>query len=230
VAVRLLDPARRGLTVRRLRVNRKPLRNCASLAQPSRARNRVYSHPGHLSALATLAYFRRILRPKRTVLLCLTAATAFWLSPHTLSNTWRRFFDGWRFIRGSICMWRIAVFAVPRPGMILSLEPRFSGMFHCLRATHGLTCPTEAPGKNRSSGCAIREYRSSFARVGMMPCCVLWVTFVLRFGSLAELRSLPTPHFFLARTQTRWLRATAAGGRAASKRFCGRGFSVLPIR
>jgi hypothetical protein len=29
--------------VRRLRVYRKPLRNCASLAQPSRARNRVYS-------------------------------------------------------------------------------------------------------------------------------------------------------------------------------------------
>src|SRR5580658_2296255 len=111
VAVSRLDPARRGLTVRRLRVNRKPLRNCASLAQPPRVRNRVYSLPGHLFALATLPYFRLVLRPNRTVLPCLTVATEYWLLLPTPSNIWRPFFAGWPVIPASICMLRIAVFA-----------------------------------------------------------------------------------------------------------------------
>src|SRR5580692_8922567 len=124
-------PARRGLTVRRLRVNRKPLRNCASLAQPSRARNRVYSLPGHLFALATLPYFRRFLGSNRAVLPWLTAAIAFWLSLPTPSNIWRLFFGEWLLILASICMLRIAVCAAQKRGMTLNLEPLCNGMFRC---------------------------------------------------------------------------------------------------
>ena len=143
--------------MRRLRVNRKPLRNCASLAQPPRPRNRVYSLPGHLFALATLPYFREFSPANRTVLLCLTAATAFWLSPPILSNTWRRSFGEWQLILVLICMWHIAVFAGRKLGTIPSLEPLFSGMFLCLRATHGLTFPIAARARNPSSGCAIQD-------------------------------------------------------------------------
>jgi hypothetical protein len=64
--------------VRRLRVNRKPLRNWPSLAQPSRARNRVYSLSGHPFALKKLPHFFRFWRRGRTVQQCLNAATECW--------------------------------------------------------------------------------------------------------------------------------------------------------
>src|SRR5580698_405922 len=157
MAVSRLDPARRGLTVRRLWVNRKPLRNCASLAQPPRLRNRVYSLPGHLFALATLPYFRRVPCPNRTVLPWLTAATAFWLSLPTLSNIWRRFSGAWQLIPALICMWHIAVSAGRKLATIPSLEPLFSGTFLCLRATPGPTFLIAARERSPSSGCAIRD-------------------------------------------------------------------------
>src|SRR5271169_5157183 len=160
MAVSRLDPARRGLTVRRLRVNRKPLRHCASLAQPSRRRNRLYSLPGHLFALATLPYLRLVSRPNRTVLPCLTAATEYWLSLPTLSNIWHRSFAGWPLTPALICTWHIAVSAARKPGMTLSLEPLFNGMSHCLRATRGRMFLIAARERNRSSGCAIQDWQS----------------------------------------------------------------------
>lgn len=189
--------------MRRLRVNRKPLRNCASLAQPPRPRNRVYSLPGHLFALATLPHFRRVPPANRTVLLCLTAVTEFWLSLHTPSNTWRRSFGAWQLILALICMWHIAVFAARKLGTIPSLEPLFSGMFRCLKATHGLTFPIAARARNPSLGCAIQNSQNSFERVISTQCFVLLGMFARHFGLRGVQRRLPTQLFFLARTQPR---------------------------
>src|SRR5258708_15540649 len=62
--------------MRRLTVNRKPLRNHGSLAQPPTSGNGLYSTAGHLVESDRSLHGRRASRQKTRVLPCLTAGTA----------------------------------------------------------------------------------------------------------------------------------------------------------
>ena len=104
--------------------NRKFLLECGISACLPCSGNRVYSLLGRLLAFDSILYIGRVLLPNRTVLPCLTAATAYWPLPPTLSNTWRRFFDGWPLIMALICTLHIVVFAAPKPPTTQSLEQR----------------------------------------------------------------------------------------------------------
>src|SRR5229473_1452677 len=73
--------------VRRLTVNRKPLRTHGSLAQPPTSGNGLYSTAGHLVASDRLPHDRCASGQKSRGLLCLTAATASSPSPRIPSNT-----------------------------------------------------------------------------------------------------------------------------------------------
>src|SRR5260370_42287511 len=59
VGVTDLRSPRKTTPVRRLTVNRKPLRTCGSLAQPPRSGNGLYSTAGHLVASDRLPLRRR---------------------------------------------------------------------------------------------------------------------------------------------------------------------------
>src|SRR6267143_5327595 len=73
--------------MRRLTVNRKPLRNHGSLAQPPTSGNGLYSTAGHLVEFDRFLHGRRASRQKTKVLPCLTAGTASSPSPPIPSNT-----------------------------------------------------------------------------------------------------------------------------------------------
>src|SRR5713226_353863 len=73
--------------VRRLTVNRKPLRTHGSLAQPPASGNGLYSTAGHLVESDRLPYSRCASGQKSRGLLCLTTATASSPSPRIPSNT-----------------------------------------------------------------------------------------------------------------------------------------------
>ncbi len=76
--VKLADvrPPRKTTPVRRLTVNRKPLRNHGSLAQPPISGNGLYSTAGHLVESDRLPQGRRASPQKHRGLPCLTAGTA----------------------------------------------------------------------------------------------------------------------------------------------------------
>src|SRR5712692_10769177 len=72
--------------VRRLTVNRKPLRTHGSLAQPPASGNGLYSTAGHLVESDRLPYSRRAARQEPRSLPCLTAGTESSRSPPIPSN------------------------------------------------------------------------------------------------------------------------------------------------
>src|SRR5216683_4733526 len=82
----VLRPPNKTTPVRRLTVNRKPLRTHGSLAQPLTSGNGLYSTSGHLIALHRLPHDRRPPRQNLRALLCLTAATASSLLRRIPSN------------------------------------------------------------------------------------------------------------------------------------------------
>src|SRR5467141_2996538 len=83
----VLRPPKKVTPMRRLTVNRKPLRNHGSLAQPPTSGNGLYSTAGHLVESDRFLHGRRASRQKNRVLPCLTAGTASSPSPPIPSNT-----------------------------------------------------------------------------------------------------------------------------------------------
>src|SRR6267143_2643183 len=71
-----LWPPRKTTPVRRLRVNRKPLRNSRSLAQPPTSGNGLYFTAGHLVESDRLPHSRVTSRQEPRGSPCLTAGTA----------------------------------------------------------------------------------------------------------------------------------------------------------
>jgi hypothetical protein len=82
-----LTAAKKTTPVRRLTVNRKPLRTPGSLAQPPTSGNGLYSTAGHLVASDRLPHGRRASRQESRGLPCLTIGTTSSLSPPIPFNT-----------------------------------------------------------------------------------------------------------------------------------------------
>src|SRR6266851_1928243 len=78
---------RKTAPVRRLTVNRKPLRNDGSLAQPLTSENGLYSTAGHPVESDRFPHGRRASRQKPRGLPCLSGATASSPSRRILFNT-----------------------------------------------------------------------------------------------------------------------------------------------
>src|SRR5260370_30144010 len=78
---------RKTTPVRRLTVNRKPLRTHGSLAQPPTSGNELYSTSGHLLALHRLPHDSCTPRHNLSGPPCLTTPTVFSLSRRIPSNT-----------------------------------------------------------------------------------------------------------------------------------------------
>src|SRR5713226_6354392 len=196
----VLRPPGKTTPVRRLTVNRKPLRTHGSLAQPPASGNGLYSTAGHLVESDRLPYSRRAARQEPRSLPCLTAGTASSRSPPIPSNTRRHSSAAWPSTPPWTSRSPIARFAARKPGTIRNLAPTFNGTYPFSMAMPGSTCLIAAPARTLSSVSSIRGCGSLSAAATTMRLFHTLVMFVPAFGLLLPRPNFPGRLSFLART------------------------------